>query len=102
MAAIDDLAVSACTISTDAPESDGTLAWDSTTVVIVQARAGGETGLGYTYGSRACATLVEDKLRDVVLGRDALDVRGAWLAMQRAVRNEGRSGTAALRSARCS
>jgi L-alanine-DL-glutamate epimerase-like enolase superfamily enzyme len=96
MAAIDDLRVHALTIPTDAPESDGTLAWDATTIVLVEVRGGGATGLGYTYASAACATLIDDKLRDVVVGRDALGVRATWMAMQRAVRNEGRAGTAAM------
>jgi L-alanine-DL-glutamate epimerase-like enolase superfamily enzyme len=96
MATVDDLRVRVCTVPTDAPESDGTLAWDSTTIVLVEARAGATTGLGYTYGSRACATLIDDKLRDVVVGRDALLPGAAWEAMQRAIRNEGRSGVAAM------
>ena len=36
------------TIPTDRPESDGTLEWDSTTIVVVEAHADGCTGLGYT------------------------------------------------------
>ena len=31
----------AYTVPTDEPESDGTLAWDSTTLIIVTVRAGG-------------------------------------------------------------
>ena len=42
-------------IPTDAPEADGTYAWDSTTLVLVEARAGGKTGLGYTYADTATA-----------------------------------------------
>ncbi|MEC8918733.1 hypothetical protein R5R73_11645 [Salinicola sp. LHM] len=38
-------------IPTDEPESDGTLAWDSTGMVLVELGAGGRTGLGYTHGS---------------------------------------------------
>jgi len=96
MGTIDEVKVWACTIPTDAPESDGTLAWDSTTIVVVEARSGATTGLGYTYGSSACATLIEDKLRDVVVGRAALVPRAAWQAMRRATRNEGAGGTAAM------
>jgi hypothetical protein len=47
--AVDSLDVAAYTIPTEEPESDGTLEWDSTTIVAVQAHAGDETGLGYTY-----------------------------------------------------
>jgi hypothetical protein len=38
-------------IPTDAPEADGTLAWDKTTMVLVTARAGGEQGVGWSYTS---------------------------------------------------
>ena len=52
-APVESLAVSAFTVPTDAPESDGTAEWDSTTIVVVEATAGGETGLGYTYAPAA-------------------------------------------------
>ena len=39
-APIDQLGVAAYTIPTDFPEADGTLAWDSTTIVVVHASAG--------------------------------------------------------------
>src|SRR2546423_9257465 len=96
MPVVDALAVTCHTIPTDEPESDGTLEWDSTTIVIVEASGGGEWGLGYTYGSAACATFVEDKLASAIRGRDALDVPAAWGAMRRAVRNEGQVGIAAM------
>ena len=96
MTPIDELRVSARTIPTDAPESDGTLAWDSTTIVIVEALARGRVGLGYTYGSRACATLIDEKLRGVVVGRDASDPAAAWHAMRVAIRNDGHVGISAM------
>lgn len=58
-------------VPTDQPESDGTFAWDKTTVVTVDVEAGGHTGLGVTYASKATAALV-DGGRVVVRG-----VRGA-------------------------
>src|SRR5881392_1486144 len=76
-AAVEGLDVHACTIPTDGPESDGTLEWDSTTIVLVEARAGEETGLGYTYCDAAAAQVVSSRL-----------------AMGRAVRNAGRPGIA--------
>src|SRR5689334_24268923 len=45
--------VSAYTIPTDRPEADGTIEWDSTTVVVVEAGGGGHTGLGLSYASKA-------------------------------------------------
>lgn len=38
------LAARAFRIPTDAPETDGTLAWDCTTLVVVEISAGGEQG----------------------------------------------------------
>ena len=55
------------TVPTDAPEADGTLAWDSTTVV-------------------------DDLLAPVVVGADALAPAATQAAMVRAVRNAGRPG----------
>jgi len=95
-AALEDVRASAYTIPTDGPEADGTLAWDSTTLVLVEASAGGRTGLGFTYGPSACAALVGDLLRDAVLGRDALDVPGAWSAMVKEIRNAGRPGICSM------
>jgi len=66
------LDVSAFTVPTDEPESDGTLRWDSTTIVVVEAHAGGATGLGYAYGDVSVAGFVRSKLAPVVEGRDAL------------------------------
>jgi L-alanine-DL-glutamate epimerase-like enolase superfamily enzyme len=89
-------AVSAYTIPTDGPESDGTLEWTSTTIVIVELAAAGITGLGYTYAHKATATLVGDMLFPLVRGHDAMDVSGAWVAMTRAIRNQGRPGVASM------
>jgi len=89
---IEKLDVFPRTIPTDEPESDGTLAWDSTTIVVVQAHAESAVGLGYTYTHEVAAKLIEDKLQDVVRGRDPLDVEGAWHAMSAALRNIGRPG----------
>ncbi|MGH3283802.1 MAG: hypothetical protein ACRDPD_03800 [Streptosporangiaceae bacterium] len=77
---------------TDVPEGDGTLSWDSTTMVLVQARAGSVTGTGWTYGSAACGAVVTGKLAGIVRGRDPMDVGGAFEAMVGAVRNDGRPG----------
>lgn len=83
------------TVPTEVPEADGTLAWTSTTMVLVRARAeDGTLGTGWTYGAPACARIVEDTLAEIVRGRDALDVSGAFDAMVKAVRNVGRPGVA--------
>ncbi len=84
--------VGAYRIATDAPESDGTLEWNSTTIVVVEAHGAGETGLGYTYADVAAARLIESKLAAAVVGADALAVPRAWESMVRAIRNLGRPG----------
>jgi hypothetical protein len=43
---IHSIDVTAYTVPTDAPEADGTLSWDSTTMVLVTARAGDSLGIG--------------------------------------------------------
>jgi L-alanine-DL-glutamate epimerase-like enolase superfamily enzyme len=86
----------AYTVPTDAPEADGTLAWDKTTLVLVTARAGETCGIGWTYGAAAVCPVIGDQLTPVVAGRSALDVPAATEAMARAVRNIGRAGVAAL------
>jgi L-alanine-DL-glutamate epimerase-like enolase superfamily enzyme len=88
------LDVSAYTIPTDEPESDGTLEWSSTTIVVVEAHAGGETGLGYTYADPSAAQLIGHTLAGAIRGVDPLDVGVAWEAMSHALRNIGRSGLA--------
>ena len=93
---IERIEVSAYTIATDAPESDGTLEWHQTTLVLVQASAGATTGIGYSYANRATAVLIDDTLARVVQGRDALDVAGAWDAMVAAIRNLGRPGISSM------
>jgi L-alanine-DL-glutamate epimerase-like enolase superfamily enzyme len=93
--AIEDVAATVYVVPTDAPEADGTLAWDETTMVLVTAKAGGEVGMGWTYAAAAARTVVADMLAGVVVGRNALDVVGAAEAMARAVRNIGRGGIAA-------
>lgn len=90
------LEVSAYKIPTDSPESDGTLKWDATTLVLVEARAGGMTGIGYSYADTATATLIRDKLLDVVRGGDAMAVTAHWVSMVRAIRNLGRPGIASM------
>ncbi len=93
---IERVDVSAYTVPTDSPESDGTYEWDSTTIVVVEATAGGKTGLGYTYADSSTARLIGDTLVDVVKGRDAMGVPGAHAAMVAAVRNLGRPGIASM------
>ncbi len=95
-ARVERVEVSAYTLPTDSPESDGTLRWDSTTMVVVESTGGGERGLGYTYGDVAVGTFIESKLKGEVEGADAISPPAAWAKMQHAIRNAGRLGVGAM------
>src|SRR6185437_5910048 len=93
---VHSLEVRAYRVPTDQPETDGTFAWDATTVIVVRVGAGGAWGLGFSYAAQASAVLIDELLRDVVVGRDPCDVPGAWLEMVRKIRNVGRPGIASM------
>lgn len=76
----------------DAPEADGTAAWTSTTMVLVETRSNGARGYGWTYGAAACADVITGLLAEHAIGRSAFDVPAANEAMHRALRNAGRPG----------
>jgi L-alanine-DL-glutamate epimerase-like enolase superfamily enzyme len=79
-----------------APESDGTLVWDATTMVLVELEAGGCTGIGYTYADTATAALIRDTLHDVVIGANAFEHGAIWSSMVAKIRNLGREGITAM------
>ena len=93
---IERLDVSAYQIPTDSPESDGTLEWSSTTLVVVEVRADGKSGIGYSFADTATAALIRDKLRQIIVNSDALAVQASWRAMIRSIRNLGRPGIASM------
>ncbi|HCF57217.1 MAG TPA: mandelate racemase [Myxococcales bacterium] len=93
---IEKVEASAYAIATDSPESDGTLAWEKTTLVLVEVLADGTAGIGYTYADAAVARLVNARLNQVVEGRDPMAVEEVWLAMRREVRNHGYCGLSAM------
>ena len=84
----------AYTIPTDEPEQDGTLDWDSTTLIVATIEAGGYEGIGYTYAGRGTAGLIGGKLAKALEGQDAFDIPGCVATMEREVRNMGRRGLA--------
>ena len=92
---IHEVKATAFQFPTDAPEADGTISWDSTTMVLVEVDAGGKWGLGYTYAAPEAATLVNDVLSKHVVGQSAFAVARIWRDMAAAVRNVGWPGIAA-------
>jgi L-alanine-DL-glutamate epimerase-like enolase superfamily enzyme len=94
---IDSVTATAYTIPTETgEESDGTLVWDSTTVVVVEVGAEGRTGIGYTYCDPAAGRVVEAKLADILVGADPLMPERAWAQMQVQARQLGHAGIAAM------
>lgn len=91
---ITGLTVSAYTVPTDLPESDGTLEWDSTTLILVEIKAGERSGLGYTYGDESIAAFIYQKLKPVVLNQDPCAIGQIVNKMSATIRNDGRCGLA--------
>jgi L-alanine-DL-glutamate epimerase-like enolase superfamily enzyme len=93
---IDGITVSCYTVPTETPESDGTLKWEKTTLVLVEASGGGMRGLGYSYADVSTGKLIESLLANVVKGLNAFDVPAAHAAMLHKIRNLGRSGIVSM------
>lgn len=96
---VDAVDVHAFEVPVDGPdgsEQDGTLDWDSTTMVLVRVHAGGRTGIGYTYGDTSVASFVESKLAPVVRGGSAVAPAALWHEMGVRMRNAGRPGVGAM------
>jgi endo-1,4-beta-xylanase len=72
--AIERIEASAYRVPTDSPESDGTLEWDSTTLVLVELAGAGKQGLGYSYPSAAAAEVIRRQLAAVVMGQELIVV----------------------------
>ncbi len=83
-------------IPTDLPEADGTIAWDATTMLVVEAIAtSGARGLGFSYCAASAEGVVHDLLGPAVMGCVIDDFGSTWSVMIAAVRNVGRAGIAA-------
>ncbi|MBX7158563.1 MAG: mandelate racemase [Verrucomicrobiae bacterium] len=93
---IEKVEVAAYQIPTDFPESDGTLKWNATTLILVTITAGGERGLGYTYGNVATAKVIQDHLISLVIDQDVNEIPAIWCSLIRQVRNDGTKGISAM------
>src|SRR5258708_2317524 len=93
---VEAIRVSVFTVPTDKPESDGTLQWHETTLVLVQASAGGKEGIGYTDADRAAGSLIHERLSKIVIGTDAMAPTAAYMSMWRGIRNLGRPGICSM------
>ncbi len=93
---IKDLKVSAYKIPTATPESDGTIKWNSTTLVLVEIFAGDKAGVGYTYANEASAIIIKKVLKKIIVDANTLDIPCLNAKMIAAVRNDGQTGIAMM------
>lgn len=94
---VEELTVTAYRIPTATPEeSDGTLVWNATTLVLVEVRGGGRQGLGYTYADVSTAVLIRDTLAPLVRGHDVMANECLWDRLVGQIRNLGRGGITAM------
>lgn len=85
----------AFTIPTDAPEADGTIEWDSTTLLLVELDAGDAKGIGYSYGHRSGVVVARELVEKHCVGQDPMRTAELFAAMRRSQRNYGREGIGA-------
>src|SRR6185437_7720725 len=83
-------------VPTDSPEADGTISWDSTTMVLVQLQSGSTTGIGYTYADEATGQVAQMLLDQVVKNRDAWTHATILSEIRARVRNSGETGVTAM------
>ena len=72
-------------IPTDFPESDGTIEWDSTTLIAVLIHACGQIGLGFTYGHEAVSQVIHTTFAPILKNSNAMNVPFLWEKMLDAV-----------------
>jgi L-alanine-DL-glutamate epimerase-like enolase superfamily enzyme len=96
IAEITDFRATVFKIPTETFEADGTFEWDSTTLLLVELCANGKWGLGYTYGHRCLAMLVEDLMKKCVAGQNAFDIPLIWENLLHQIRNNGEVGLTAM------
>jgi L-alanine-DL-glutamate epimerase-like enolase superfamily enzyme len=90
------LEISAYSIPTQTPEADGTIEWNSTTLILVEITAADKTGIGYTYATEATALVIDKVLKRIVINANALDVPLLNAKMIAAIRNDGQTGIAMM------
>lgn len=95
-AIIKTLKASAYKIPTDYPESDGTIKWDSTILVLVEVEAEGKKGIGYSYAAEAALPYIKEKLKPWIINDDVMNIPAIYQKMIAAIRNDGFCGIAMM------
>jgi L-alanine-DL-glutamate epimerase-like enolase superfamily enzyme len=84
------------TVPTDAPEADGTFAWKSTSMVLIELESGAVKALGYSYADAGTAAVADKLLEETVVGSDAFRHPETLQKILRAIRNLGETGIAMM------
>src|SRR5258708_3014204 len=93
---IESLAVIPYTLPPDFPETDGTIEWNSTNMVLIEIKAANKTGIGYTYAAFATADFIIDSLKEIVIGKNLFSVESITQDLIHAIRNQGTCGIAMM------
>ena len=93
--AIERVRARAFQVPTDKPESDGTLAWDSTTCIVVELNSNNEVGIGYTYSDVVAASLINRKYAPLIEGQSVWDSHAILSRLSAESRNLGTRGIVA-------
>jgi len=86
--------ISAFKIPTEMKESDGTLEWEETVMVLVSLEAGGNAGIGFTYADASAANFIVNNFPKIILGQNPLNIEQLHHNMHKSIRNNGNCGIA--------
>jgi L-alanine-DL-glutamate epimerase-like enolase superfamily enzyme len=89
---ITQVRIAAYRIATDNLESDGTLSWSNTDILVAHLEAGGAIGLGWSYASLGAVAMAKEILAASLTGCSAFSIEECWQSMSRRLRNAGRPG----------
>jgi L-alanine-DL-glutamate epimerase-like enolase superfamily enzyme len=88
--------IAAFRIPTEQPESDGTLAWNSTTLVTLKLWCGSVMGLGYTYADETIVQLFNSKCKYFLLNKDPELHSSILNSIDTNMRNLGNTGITSM------
>ena len=93
---IDYFEAAAYCIPTQQPESDGTLVWNTTTIIVVHIGSGETCGIGYTYGDESLVSLLMRKCKPILTGKNTDSIHSLLNSLHTTMRNLGSSGMTAM------
>jgi L-alanine-DL-glutamate epimerase-like enolase superfamily enzyme len=95
-ARINQIRVRAFKIPTPYPESDGTLVWNETVLVLVELRADGAHALGFGYADLATAHFITTHFLELLKNADSTNIPFLHEQLIHRLRNMGRPGIASM------